>query len=156
MLIYIAYCDLYPDQFKLGMTTKSIDKRMRELSCYSSEEQFKIDGYKSLCEFDGPFKDYHFHKKFKKHRIGNDRELFSIDCLSDVLSYIHALKEIDAEVQEELQEKINKEKKMSKVNDKRSEIFKKAHLFASMEEGTLPYRERFSICLTTSWGFNHV
>lgn len=150
--VYIAYCDLYPEQFKLGMTSKSIDKRMRELSAYGTNEQYEIDGYKPLCVFESPIKDFHFHKKFKEYRIGNDRELFSIECITEVIKYVEGLKLLSLENDNERRVALLTKERIRMANNKKSDIFSRAHCFArgmeSEENVSISYRERFSMFLT--------
>lgn len=136
MNIYIAYTDLYPDQIKIGMTKKSVEKRMRELSSYGTEEQYQIDGYKALYVFENsPVKDFYFHRKFKQYRIGSNRELFDKNCLEEVIKYMRELKK-------EIRYKRHKEV-MLRTHEMVREDF---HLFKNKT-----YKEVFSSYLKICW-----
>lgn len=85
--VYLLKNDAMSDIYKIGMTNRTVEERVKELSLSTSIPlpfevvcSVKVDDAKEIEQY--------FHKEYKEFRISNNREFFKFDkiTLKDVIS----------------------------------------------------------------------
>ncbi len=80
------YCIVHPREpqhIKIGMTTRSVESRLRTANTFSTQP-FQIVQAKYV---EKPFRvEQLFHEIFEPYRIATNREFFNADCLPNVMA----------------------------------------------------------------------
>lgn len=81
-----VYCIVHPREpqhIKIGMTTRSVESRLRTANTFSTQP-FQIIQAKYI---EKPFRvEQLFHEIFEPYRIASNREFFNADCLPNVMA----------------------------------------------------------------------
>ena len=76
--LYIISNPSIPGMVKIGMTTRDVETRIRELYTTGLPTEFKVE-YVFLCE-DVVYAEKQAHRILEKYRVNKSREWFAIDA----------------------------------------------------------------------------